>query len=161
MKFEIPPALRLEHDELRNFLVRASKEHGELGNAARLVARLAEPHFAKEEKLAMPALGLLPALARGEYDPAMGELLAHTDWLAQHLDDLLAEHKAIVGALEGLLDVARAQNRPEYVDFAENLMIHATMEEQVLYPAAVLVGEYLKLRLPRVSEAGEPVLAGS
>ena len=71
------------------------------------------------------------------------------------------EHKAIVGALEGLLEVAQAQNRPEYVDFAENLMTHAAMEEQVLYPAAVLVGEYLKLRLPRVREAGEPALAGS
>lgn len=161
MKFAIPSALQLEHDELRNFLVRAAKEKGELGNAARLVARLAEPHFAKEEKFALPALGLLSALARGEYAPAMGELLAHTDWLAQHLEDLLGEHKAIVGALEGLLDVARAQNRPEYVDFAESLMTHAAMEEQVLYPAAVLVGEYLKLRLPRVSEAPEPVLAGS
>ena len=161
MKFEIPSALRLEHDELRHFLARAAKERGELGNAARLVARLAEPHFAKEEKFALAALGLLPALARGEYQAAMGELLAHTDWLAQHLDDLLGEHQAIIGALEGLLDVARVQNRPEYVDFAENLMIHAAMEEQVLYPAAVLVGEYLKLRLPRVSEAGEPLLAGS
>ena len=84
-----------------------------------------------------------------------------SDWLAQHLDDLLGEHQAIVGALEGLLDVARAQNRPEYVDFAENLMTHAAMEEQVLYPAAVLVGEYLKLRLPRASEAPAPMLAGS
>jgi hypothetical protein len=153
MKFEIPPAMRLEHEALRNFLVRAGKEKGEIGKAARMLERLAEPHFRKEEQFALPALGLLPALARGGYDPAMGELLQHTDWLAQHLDDLLAEHQVIIAALEQLLAAAREQNRPEYVDFAENLMTHAAMEEQVLYPAAVLVGEYLKLRLPRQKAA--------
>jgi hypothetical protein len=153
MNFAIPPALRLEHEELENFLTRANKEPGELGEAACLVSRLARPHFLKEEKFALPALGLLPALARGDYEPAMGELLAHTDWLAEHLGDLLAEHKAIVAALERLLVAARAANRPEYIDFAESLMIHAAMEEQVLYPAAVLVGEYLKLKLPRMREA--------
>jgi hypothetical protein len=31
--------------------------------------------------------------------------------------------------------------------FAEKLMLHAKTEEEVLYPAAILVGEYLKLKL--------------
>ena len=31
----------------------------------------------------------------------------------------------------------------EYVHFAEKLTMHAQTEEQVLYPAAILVGEYL------------------
>jgi hypothetical protein len=28
-------------------------------------------------------------------------------------------------------------------------MVHAQLEEEVLYPAAILVGEYLKLKLPQ------------
>jgi len=35
----------------------------------------------------------------------------------------------------------------EYVEFAENLKLHAKTEEEVMYPAAILVGEYLKLKL--------------
>jgi hypothetical protein len=32
----------------------------------------------------------------------------------------------------------------------EELATHAQTEEQVLYPAAVMVGEYLKLKFPAV-----------
>jgi hypothetical protein len=34
----------------------------------------------------------------------------------------------------------------EIVHFAEKLKLHAKNEEEVLYPAAILVGEYLKLQ---------------
>jgi hypothetical protein len=34
----------------------------------------------------------------------------------------------------------------EVVVFAEKLKLHAKNEEEVFYPAAILVGEYLKLR---------------
>ena len=34
----------------------------------------------------------------------------------------------------------------EYGHFAGNLKQHAQTEEEVLYPAAILVGEYLKLK---------------
>ena len=33
----------------------------------------------------------------------------------------------------------------EYVEFAEDLKLHAQTEEEVTYPAAILVGEYLPL----------------
>jgi hypothetical protein len=36
---------------------------------------------------------------------------------------------------------------PEHARFAEKLMFHAQTEEEVLYPAAILVGEYLKVKL--------------
>jgi hypothetical protein len=35
------------------------------------------------------------------------------------------------------------------VIFAEKLMFHAQTEEDVLYPASILIGEYLKLKLSR------------
>jgi len=33
------------------------------------------------------------------------------------------------------------------VAFAEKLRLHAAIEEEVLYPAAILVGKYVKQRL--------------
>ena len=58
-----------------------------------------------------------------------------------------AEHRAIVAALERLVDAARDAQRFEYAEFAQRLVVHARVEEEVMYPAAILVGEYLKLTL--------------
>ena len=151
MKFDIPSSLRGEHRQLHDFLAAAGKELGELGESARLVARLLEPHMHKEESFALPPLALLPRLAKGELSREMSEVFAYTDWLKEHLEDMLAEHRAIVGALERLIAAAREQGRVEYAEFAEKLVTHIRMEEQVMYPAAILVGEFLRLktRLPR------------
>ncbi len=43
--------------------------------------------------------------------------------------------------------MTRKENKEEYVRVAEKLLLHAQTEEQVLYPAAILIGEYLKLKL--------------
>ncbi len=50
-------------------------------------------------------------------------------------------------ALQELLKASRAENHPEATLFAEQLMDHARMEEVVSYPTAILIGEYLKLKL--------------
>jgi hypothetical protein len=60
---------------------------------------------------------------------------------------MLDEHRQIVGALDKLRSAAREAGRPEYEAFSEALILHAQTEEQVLYPAAILVGDYLALRL--------------
>jgi hypothetical protein len=36
---------------------------------------------------------------------------------------------------------------PDAEHFAEKLRLHAETEEQVLYPAAILVGEYVKAHI--------------
>lgn len=149
MKVEIPQSLRIEHQGLHDFLARAGKEPGELGEAAQLLGRVLQPHFQKEESFALPALGLLRELARGRIEPEMAEALTHTDWLKKHLPDMLAEHHMILAALERLIKAARAADRGEYVAFAESLVNHARLEEEVLYPAAIVLGEYLKVKLKR------------
>ena len=60
---------------------------------------------------------------------------------------MLLEHKEIVGALEVLAEAARKEEKDEFVHFAEKLILHAQTEEEVLYPASILVSEYLKLKL--------------
>jgi len=35
----------------------------------------------------------------------------------------------------------------EYAEFAEALMLHAKTEEEVLYPASILIGEYVREKL--------------
>lgn len=147
MRTKPPASLILEHAELHDFLLAAAHEPGALGDDMRRVARLLEPHMRKEEAFALPPLGLLVRLARGECHSAMAEVLAHTDWLRNNLPILLSEHHVIRAALERMLAAARGVGRTDCAEFAERLMTHLRMEEEVMYPAAILVGEYLKQRL--------------
>ena len=149
MKLEIPRTLKVEHDHLHGMLRKATSEPGPLGDAAKAVAKLMHPHFVKEERYALPPLGLLPALAQGKVTPDMEIVLVLTDKLKAELAQMLAEHKAIVGALEVFSDAATKAGRPEYVKFADALMLHALSEEEVMYPAALLVGEYVREKLRR------------
>ena len=146
MKFEIPYPLKLEHEELHAELAEATKAGGTIGESAVGVATILHPHFLKEEEYAMPPLGLLSALAQGPITPEMKEVLTMTDRLKAELTQMLEEHKAIVAALEFLISAAKKENEVKYIRFAEKLILHARTEEEVLYPASILVGEYLKAR---------------
>jgi hypothetical protein len=147
MKFEIPHPLKVEHEELHAELAEATMAGGIIGRAAKGVADVLHPHFLKEEEYALPPLGLLSVLARGQVIPEMKEALTMTDRLKAELMQMLEEHKAIVAALGILTDAAKKEKKMEYARFAEKLILHAKTEEEVLYPAALLVGEYLKIRL--------------
>jgi Hemerythrin HHE cation binding domain len=140
-----PHSLRREHEEMRQSLAQLTRREGALGDAARRLARVLEPHFRKEEAFAAPPLGALPEIARGRLNEDMRVVVAHGEWLRQNLDDMLAEHRMIAAAVEAMLQVAAGE--PELVSFAEKLLNHARIEEEILYPAAILAGEFLKVRL--------------
>ncbi len=148
MNFQIPPRLKAEHEELHGELARATKAGERTGEAAKAVAKLMHPHFVKEEEYALPPLGLLSSLSKGKIEPYMAEALKLTDKLEAELPQMLTEHKEILTALQCLVEAAKAENKPEYVHFAEKLMAHAQTEEEVSYPTALLIGRYLKSALP-------------
>ena len=111
------------------------------------MAKLLHPHFLKEEEFALPALGLLPQLAAGNVTPEMGDILPMTARLKAELHQMLKEHQAIVAALRDLVDAAEEEHKLEYARIAEKLMLHAQTEKDVLYPAAIMIGEYVQLKL--------------
>jgi Hemerythrin HHE cation binding domain len=152
MKFEIPLPLQQEHEQLHAELRQATRAEGEVGEAARHLAQLMHPHFVKEDEMALPPLGLLRQLAAGRFDPAMGDVLDLTDRLRAELPAMLEEHQSIVAALARLEDAARRAGRDDVVEFAQALKLHAATEEQVMYPAALLVGELVRRQLAPADE---------
>lgn len=144
---EIPTALKVEHEKLHAELSAATKLPGKTGQAAKKVAAVLHEHFVSEEEFAMPPLALLGPIAEGHVTSEMRSVIALTDRLKAEMPRMLSEHKAIVQALEELGQAAKAERHPDVSVFVEELTTHAQTEEQVLYPAAVLVGEYLKLKL--------------
>lgn len=147
MKFEIPEPMKIEHEELHAELVEATKAGGKTGEAAKAVAKVLHPHFLKEEEYALPPLGLLVRLSKGEFVHDMSEVLAMTDKLEAELPQMLSEHKDIIAALQALITASEAESKPSPADFARKLTLHAQTEEQVAYPTSLLIGRYVKLRL--------------
>ena len=142
----IPQSLQVEHRAIHEALEAAIKAPGRTGAAAREVAAVLGPHFKREDEIALPPLGLLAPLARGERPAGMSEALAMSDALRKELPRMLAEHKQIRAATETLRAAAREEKAPVHEQFAEELLRHAQSEEEVLYPAAVLVGDIIRAR---------------
>lgn len=153
MKFIIPQSLKTEHDELHAQLIEATRAGGKTADAAIALALVLHPHFLKEEEYALPPLGLLSSLAKGKTTQEMSDVLCLIERLKADLPSMLKEHKEINFAIQKLSEAAKSENKAKYAEFAEKLALHARNEEEVLYPAAILVGEYLKTRLKAVIKA--------
>jgi len=147
--FKVPEALQREHDLMRHRLDRAVKEGGGTGEAAAAVVEVLRPHVAKEEDFGLPALGLLQHLVAGKVSPVMRGVTVMTDRLKIEYQQMLTDHEAIAAAIGKLAEAAREEGQLEYVGICEQLTRHLQTEEQVYYPAAILIGEYLKLKLDR------------
>ena len=147
MKLLVPSSIAEEHRALHEELDRAIKSGGRTGDAAKTVEQRLSVHFEKEEEYALPQLALLVPLAQGRVSAEMKPAIELSDRLKADMPKMLEEHKQIVEALNALRETAKTENKTQAISFAEKLSAHAQNEEQVLYPAAILVGEYLKLTL--------------
>ena len=142
----IPESLRAEHAEIHAELERATTAPGAVGASARTLAALLQPHFVREEQIALPPLGLLAPLARGERGSALRAVLPMTDSLKAELPRMLEEHRAIRAATMRMGRAARSAGNASVARLAEKLALHARSEEEIFYPAAVLVGDLVRAR---------------
>jgi Hemerythrin HHE cation binding domain len=148
---EVPHALRMEHKYLREDLARALAEPGGVGNAAREIERALLPHLDREEKLPLRPLGLLRGIARDATSTELAQAVSMAVQIERELPTLFEEHRVIGEAAKRLVDVARRERKPQYQALADRLWLHARVAEEVLYPAAILVGEHV-----RVTHGGKP-----
>lgn len=142
MALQVPESLKSGHEALRAALRRGMCEPGRTGEAARKVARVMDGHMMREEKFALRPLGLLKALGRGETPAELADAVRLIEGLRREMPQMVDEHRQIAELLRLLAQAAEAEGKPQYVALAEELIVHAHIEEDVLYPAALLVGEY-------------------
>ena len=142
----IPASVEAEHRAIHAALEAATRAPRRVGETARELARVLHPHFVREEQIALPPLGLLAPLAAGEQPAETAAVLAMTDSLRRELPGMLEEHGRIRAAVEALRAAAEAERNAPAVQLAEQLALHAQSEEEVLYPAAILVGDLIRAR---------------
>jgi hypothetical protein len=148
--FDIPQPLKSEHHELHARLQAATQAGGKTGEAARSAFQALSGHFEKEERYALPQLGALPALVGTPGAKSMTltsdqnkDLLARTERFRAELPGMLKEHEVISAALHRLQEAARAEGNEQVAHVAEAIITHAKIEELVLYPAALLIDDFV------------------
>jgi iron-sulfur cluster repair protein YtfE (RIC family) len=149
MSLQIPDSLRGDHDSLRARLKRVMRESGQVGELAQRVMQVMDGHMMREEKFALKPLGLLKLIGRGETPRDLADALEMVRGLKREMPQMVDEHRQIAELLRLLASAAAAEGKHEYVALAEELILHAHLEEDVLYPAAMLVGEYADLILKK------------
>ena len=148
MDMPIPKTLTDTHRDVKRGLARAVEAGGRTGQAAKEAAKLLRPHMEREERLVLPLLALLEPLARRTLQPDAREVLPLLEALKDELPEMLREHGFILPALETLAAAGRSERHGEVIKLCHDLEIHARAEEEILYPAAVLAGEYVRLTQP-------------
>ncbi|MBE0627599.1 MAG: hypothetical protein IH606_22615 [Burkholderiales bacterium] len=142
-----PNALRLAHNEARALLVRATIAYGKVPGAAKRVADLCLPHFEYEEKNVFPILALLPDLQRGELRREMMAVMPLISDFREKHELANTHHHSILAAVDDLLDDTHSDKSSEFAEFAYNVRVHEKIEDEVIYPAVILIGRYLQERL--------------
>ena len=156
MDIRIPKALMEGHHELGAALDEAAKEGGKVGREASILLNLMKPHEMREELFALPPLGLLRSLTSGELDYDMASVKLMIDTLRAEMPKMQAEHGEILASADRLAVAAIEEGKAQYVRLVEQLKLHVAEEEDVYYPAAVLVGMYLEAKLGYIFVARYP-----
>lgn len=147
MEKKLPQSIQIEHEEFHEELAKAMKAGGKTGEAAVGVMKVLQPHMAREEELVSPALALLAPVAAGKITPEMASFLPKAAAFKEELPRMLEQHGRIVTALRTLMQAAVLEKQTGFARLAQKLILHAQGEEEILYPAAILVGELLKTKL--------------
>lgn len=143
LELKMPDSLRARHEAFHAEFVKATQETGKVGDADRAIEKVGATHFAKAKDAFAP-LGLLPQLAEGKVTPEMRVAIQMAEKLRSGLRQIHGEHRELVAGLKSLAEAAKEEGKTDYVRFAERLTLHIQEEEEVLYPAVLLVGDYVK-----------------
>ncbi len=148
LELKMPESLRARHKAFHAEFIKATKEAGKVGDAARSIEKLGATHFPKAKDVFAP-LGLLPRLTEGKVTPEMGEAIKVAEKLRTHLPQIHGEHRELLAGLKRLGEAAKEERMTDYVRFAESLTLHIQEEEEVLYPTVLLIGDYVKRKLDK------------
>lgn len=144
LPLRIPEAMELEHEELHVELRKATRMPGKVGKAAKQVAQVLHPHFERENELALPAIGVARELAENKTSTDFPKALELAEKFKTEYQKMLQEHVEIVKALDELEKAARKAKKASVVNFVRKLKLHASTEEDLTYPAVLMVGKLLK-----------------
>lgn len=142
----VPELLLNEHDTLLHDLKTISVHQDSTGRIAAELYDLLDHHFQEEENYVLPPLGLLTSLSGDSLPENTTAILRMIDKLKAQTPHMSAEHQMIKLLANDLLSTAKEEGHAEVENFYTDLLKHAQMEEKILFPTALLIGEYLRIK---------------
>lgn len=136
-----PVSILLGHRRLERELAGTLEAGGLVGLVAQNTAKALRVHFREEEELLFPLISYIAALPGGAAIPEHEEMQILTGRLEAAMPGLLEDHRTIRESFEDLADAVRGADGGRLADFTEMFSVHAFTEEQIHFPAALLVGE--------------------
>ena|SRR5579875_2885836 len=144
-----PMSLDEEHKELMHSLRESAELKDKTGKAVSEILSVLEPHFAKENDLVMPLLGSISDLVSGEKVQNLAEIAASQAPLIKEYDTMFKEHARIKKLVTKAQSLAKEEKHHDVIEILEALAHHARIEEEVLYPAALLAATVAESLLPK------------
>jgi iron-sulfur cluster repair protein YtfE (RIC family) len=138
----VPGSLMKQHEYL---LSKAKSFSVNNDSIAKELYEVIEYHFSEEEQYLFPVLGILPELAAGNIPEKTDSIVAFAEKFKTNSAKLLAEHQMIT-KLIGEYRLKSKLNDTALIIFEKELLEHARFEEEIYFPAAVVIGDYLKLK---------------
>ena len=142
----VPSSIKITHKSLLDKIHQLSLVQDSSGRVALKIEVMMQHHFAEEEDFILPPLGLLPLLATGKLPEQNKNLVLLSEKIKSDLTHMSVEHQLIKAYLEELKQAAKKEALVNIIEFEKEVLQHAIAEEEVFFPAAILVGEYLKLK---------------
>lgn len=145
-KPEVPASIKKEHEYFLGKIHKMTLFNDSAGQIAIKLNELLQHHFKEEEDFVLPPLGLLSSLANGILPEQSKEIILLSEKLKSESSHIHAEHQMVRIFLNDLKEFSSSENLPEIIEFENELLKHANTEEEIFFPSAIVVGEYLKLK---------------
>jgi hypothetical protein len=146
---QVPQSVRLQHDQIVSRLMTYTKHEAPVGAAATKALATLNAHYEKEEKFVLPPLGLLPRIANGEISKDMAPAIAMALRTQAALPELQNDHIQITSLMNELIEAGNKSHNDELVRLATRIAAQSLNHIEVLIPASIMVGNYLRQRLPK------------
>lgn len=143
MKLETPQSLQLDHEILLSKLNQIASTNTKSAPNAKNVADTFRAHFRREEKTVLPQLSLLMTIVEGKWNIDTEEALLKNNILLKEFQELKGEHQKILDAAKEMIKVSMEEKNQEAKDIAEEIILHIKIEEEVSYPAILVINKYL------------------
>jgi hemerythrin superfamily protein len=137
-------SIQSEHNELLSIIHTMTAYPDSAGIIARKTEELLRHHFEEEENYALIPLSYLHAVNSGNIPENSDDIIRMSEYLVTQQGHLNVEHQLISAYIKELIAAANPAQHTAVKSFADRVKQHASAEEEIYFPAAILVGEHLK-----------------
>lgn len=151
---QVPQSIAYEHEQIIKELTSFAKREVAHAAAVQKALIVIKAHYAKEEAFVLPPLALLPDIVKGAISKdmtlkGMEPAIAMADRTKAALPELQNDHVQITSLMNDLIEAGKADHDEELTQLATRVAIQSLNDVEVTQPTAILIGDYLRLRLAK------------